>query len=166
MKPGTRVVIQPEEWGTGGRRWGQLVGAEGAAAHVVLYDGTECTFPRAWVFRARDLRGVRIREDSKLPGLIFWMRCKAFTLGLWIFLTRAAYPRLLRHELIHVAQYRELWYLGFAVLYLAFGAWHLARTRSFRAAYFSIPFEREAHAHDDTPGYLATRKRFAWRGIG
>lgn len=69
------------------------------------------------------------------------------------------------HELIHVAQQRELLYLPFFVCYLAEWLFLLCRHRSRMEAYRRISFEREAYRHQAEPEYLSRRKHYAmWRG--
>lgn len=53
--------------------------------------------------------------------------------------------RLLAHELVHVRQYYELGLIGFLARYLTAYVQQLARLRRHRAAYYAIPFEREAY---------------------
>lgn len=69
----------------------------------------------------------------------------------------------LRHESIHLAQERELWYVGYIVLYLLEYLWRLIQYRNGYLAYKNVRFEREAYGNEDTEGYLGTRKKFAWR---
>jgi len=64
------------------------------------------------------------------------------------------------HEAIHTAQMKELFYIGFYILYLAEWVWHLARLRNSNAAYHAISFEREAYVHENDMEYLKTRKMF------
>jgi hypothetical protein len=52
--------------------------------------------------------------------------------------------RLLRHELVHVRQWRRHGVLGFSVRYLAsYGKWRMLR-KGHRGAYLRIPLEIEA----------------------
>ena len=70
----------------------------------------------------------------------------------------------INHEAIHTAQMRETLYVGFYLWYVM--EW-LARliAAGFKAheAYRSISFEREAYEHEDEPGYLESRRPYAWR---
>ena len=68
---------------------------------------------------------------------------------------------MLNHELIHCCQQLEWLYIPFYLLYLAEWLWHLARLRSWDAAYRAISFEREAYAHDHDLNYLGHRPVFA-----
>ncbi len=70
----------------------------------------------------------------------------AITLGRVIVVRRRAAgdPHLLRHELVHVEQWRRLGVLGFLVRYLwAYGRWR-ACGHDHRGAYLRIPLEVEA----------------------
>lgn len=71
-------------------------------------------------------------------------------------------PQSINHEKIHTAQMRELWYVGFYVLYLLEWIYRLAFHT--RTAYRGISFEVEAYEHQYDYDYLKSRKRFAmWR---
>lgn len=72
---------------------------------------------------------------------------------------------VLRHEEIHTAQMRELFYVGFYILYFLEWLFRLVRqTYTGENAYRYISFEREAFTHAGKRNYLATRKAFAqWR---
>jgi hypothetical protein len=70
----------------------------------------------------------------------------ATTVGRVIFMRAASAgsPRLLRHELVHVGQWRRLGVVGFGVRYLAaYARWRLRRYPHW-AAYRRIPLEIEA----------------------
>ena len=68
----------------------------------------------------------------------------------------------LQHEAIHTAQMREMgyvfFYLWYAIEYLLIRAFH----RKQSGAYYDVSFEEEAHRYDTSPGYLYTRKHYAW----
>lgn len=67
------------------------------------------------------------------------------------------------HEKIHLVQQRELWVVGFYLLYIWY--WLKARAKGLNNndAYRSIPFEKEAYKHQNNLKYLKTRKSHAWR---
>lgn len=70
---------------------------------------------------------------------------------------------VLRHEAIHTAQMKELFYVGFYWMYLCFWIINLFRYRFDRmAAYRNICFEREAYAYSAETDYLSFRQKFAW----
>lgn len=74
----------------------------------------------------------------------------------FIFIWRhAVTPERVNHEEIHLAQWRELWIVGFLPVYLF---QYLVSD-----GYRDNPMEREAFNHQDDLTYLLTRKRFAWR---
>lgn len=95
-------------------------------------------------FAAINLFGVVVvRKDYAAPSFYYW-------------------EKLLRHEEIHTAQMKELWYIGFYLLY--FFEWLYWLVRRPKSAYFRISFEREAYEHQSDPYYLANRKKFAqWK---
>ncbi len=67
------------------------------------------------------------------------------------------------HENIHYAQERELWYVGFYLMYVLFylrGLWYF---RNHRDAYHSIPFEQEAYKNEGNSAYLNNRESMAWK---
>lgn len=68
--------------------------------------------------------------------------------------------RVIRHEEIYTAQMKELWYIGFYLLY--FLSWLFRLFYNTKKAYKSIPFEREAYDNERKPTYLSKRKKFAW----
>lgn len=71
-------------------------------------------------------------------------------------------PHSINHEKIHTAQMKELWYVGFYLLY--FFEWLARLVVSPTIAYRSISFEREAYDNQYNYDYLKSRKRFAqWR---
>jgi hypothetical protein len=100
---------------------------------------------------------VRIeRRDGAVLVLSRWAApgASATTLGHFIFMREASAgsERLLRHELVHVRQWRELGVLGFLRRYLrAYLGWRLRRYPHW-AAYRRIPLEIEAE-------WLARRER-------
>lgn len=71
-------------------------------------------------------------------------------------------PHDYNHEKIHTAQMKELWYVGFYLLY--FIEWLVRLVISPSTAYRGISFEREAYDNQYDYDYLKSRKRFAqWR---
>ena len=67
------------------------------------------------------------------------------------------------HEKIHLVQQRELWLVGFYLLYVWY--WLKARAKGLNGAdaYYAIPFEKEAYTHQNNLKYLKSRKSHAWR---
>lgn len=71
-------------------------------------------------------------------------------------------PHSINHEKIHTAQMKELWYVGFYLLY--FLEWLMRLVITPTVAYRNISFEREAYDNQYNYDYLKSRKRFAqWR---
>lgn len=66
------------------------------------------------------------------------------------------------HEAIHTAQMRELWYVGFYIIYLL--EWLYRLVFHTKTAYRGISFEVEAYDHEREPEYLLKREKFAqWK---
>jgi hypothetical protein len=70
----------------------------------------------------------------------------AITIGRFVSVRRAAAssPYLLRHELVHVRQWRRHGVVGFLVRYLGAYVSGRLRRKGHRGAYLRIPFEIEA----------------------
>ena len=69
---------------------------------------------------------------------------------------------IIRHELIHFKQQIELLVLPFYLLYFVFYLINLLVYRDHHLAYLNICFEREAYSNDANPGYLISRRHYAW----
>lgn len=70
---------------------------------------------------------------------------------------------VLSHESIHTAQMRELWYVGFYLLYVVEFAVRLLLSWRWRRAYRAVSFEREAYLHQYDPTYAVHGRRpYAW----
>ena len=69
----------------------------------------------------------------------------------------------LNHENIHSIQWRETWYIGFALLYVFHLLYLLLVYWNFHKAYRNICFELEAYNNDDYPNYLIYREKYAWK---
>ena len=70
--------------------------------------------------------------------------------------------RVVNHENIHYAQERELWFVGFYILYAIFFLLNLIATFNWKKAYRENAFEREAYIYEGAMRYLNKRERFAW----
>lgn len=71
-------------------------------------------------------------------------------------------PQDINHEKIHTAQMKELWYVGFYLLY--FVEWLVRLVFAPATAYRGISFEREAYDNQYDYDYLEKRIPFAqWR---
>ena len=105
-----------------------------------------------------------IVKNSKIPKYAsIFINVYAITLYPYVFIRDEGNDRVINHERIHLKQQRELWILGFYMLYVAFWLFNLIIYRSFQKAYNEIPFEREAYANDGDWVYLFNRKPHAWR---
>jgi hypothetical protein len=100
----------------------------------------------------------------------WFLRGSIVGMALWpVILLRKSYldsnPKrlesIIRHELIHCEQQKEMLILPFYIWYVT--EWliklcFLGKKRAYRA----ISFEREAYMHEDDPTYIQTRKRFSF----
>jgi len=112
------------------------------------------------------MKKIWIYENSRIPKLLSWfISIKAITIYPFIFVNgKVDSQRLQNHEMIHIAQQRELFLVGFYLLYGYYWVknllWH---KMPIQTAYREIPFEREAYHGQNFDNYLDTRQRMAWR---
>lgn len=86
----------------------------------------------------------------------------AMTIGEFIFAKRQLSKIEIQHEKIHVAQYRELLYIGFLLWYLIEFIVLLFKYCNWNKAYRNISFEKEAYSQQATPDYLKNRKHYSF----
>lgn len=70
--------------------------------------------------------------------------------------------RLINHEKIHIAQYKELFVIGFLVIYLYDFIVNYIKFKNFDEAYRKIGFEIEAYHFEGDSNYLHKRKKYIW----
>lgn len=68
---------------------------------------------------------------------------------------------LINHESIHTAQMKELWFVGFYLLYVLEWLWLMLNGISSNEAYHAISFEKEAYDNQANLAYLDSRKPFS-----
>jgi hypothetical protein len=96
----------------------------------------------------------------KIKRLPFGGNFLAITLGELILTTDKMDDYELNHELIHVAQQRELLYLPFFVWYVTEWLVLTLKYRDWMKAYYNIRFEREAYRHQHDLSYLSHRRHY------
>lgn len=69
-------------------------------------------------------------------------------------------PGFINHESIHVAQMKELGYVGFYIWYLV--EWLIKLFVYGRKAYENISFEKEANKYRFDQNYLKRRNHYEW----
>ncbi len=69
-------------------------------------------------------------------------------------------PEVINHEQIHLAQMKELLFIGFYVFYII--EWLVKLLKYGKKSYFNISFEREAYLNDTNLQYLSNRKRYSF----
>jgi hypothetical protein len=96
---------------------------------------------------------------------IFIKNVVAITLYPFIFVRkdRANNFWLINHEKIHLAQQKELWIIGFYILYLHDWIRGLIIYKNNLTAYKQIRFEQEAYEHQANLKYLEHRRPYAYR---
>ena len=96
---------------------------------------------------------------------IFIKNVAAITLYPFIFVKRdkAGDKKLINHELIHIEQQKELFVIGFYIIYLMDWVRGLLIYKNNLSAYYKIRFEQEAYEHDDDLNYLEHRRPYAYR---
>lgn len=106
-------------------------------------------------------------ENSRVPvwlSKLAPIEINAITLGLFVFARGTLSERVKRHETIHFHQYKELWFIGFILIYVydyLYSA--IIMKKGFtKEAYLAIRFEQEAYDCDEYINYLSIRSRWAW----
>jgi len=107
-------------------------------------------------------------ENSKIPvwlSKIAPINISAITLGPIVLSRGTLSERVKRHETIHYMQYKELFFIGFLLIYLydyLYAA--IIKKKGFtRESYLAIRFEQEAYLNDVYEDYLERRKKFRWK---
>ena len=105
-----------------------------------------------------------IIQNSNIPKyLSIFINIYAITLHPFIICRGEMDDRTLNHEKIHLAQQKELWIIGFYLLYVYYWLRGKMQGQSSLIAYLNIPFEVEAYSNENNQFYLLTRKRNSWR---
>jgi hypothetical protein len=107
-------------------------------------------------------------ENSKIPvwlSKVAPININAITLGPIVLSRGILSERVKRHETIHFMQYKELFFIGFLLIYLydyLYAA--LVKKKGFsRDSYLAIRFEQEAYENDHDLRYLEKRQKNAWK---
>ena len=70
---------------------------------------------------------------------------------------------LITHEKIHLLQWKELFYIGFPLIYYYYYFRNLFFLKNTRKAYYSNPFEIEAYAFQSSAEHLKNREALHWK---
>ena len=110
---------------------------------------------------------TKLIYDSKIPKyLSVFISINAITLYPYIIFSKKAEdvsPITVNHEMIHIEQQKELWVIGFYLLYVLYWIKNLIKYRNSSQAYMNIPFEIEAYTNEFEADYLDMRPKHAWR---
>ena len=105
-----------------------------------------------------------ILQNSNIPKyLSIFINIYAITLYPFIICKEEMDEVTLNHEKIHLAQQKELWIIGFYLLYVYYWMRRKWQGETSLASYLDIPFEKEAYQNETNPFYLLTRKKHSWR---
>ena len=96
---------------------------------------------------------------SKVSPIDVW----AVSIGPFVWCRGKLSEETKRHEAIHFQQQLEMLFVFQWITYFAFYALRRYEHDSWKAAYYEIPFEREAYDKAGQEDYLANRKRYAWQ---
>ena len=105
-----------------------------------------------------------IIQNSNIPKyLSIFINIYAITLYPFIICREEMDEIVLNHEKIHLAQQRELWIIGFYLLYVYY--WFLGKIAGETSliAYLNIPFEVEAYSNESNIEYLESREKNSWK---
>lgn len=104
---------------------------------------------------------MKVIESSIIP----FKGYKAINLFGVIFHRKDASPMKevdLNHEAIHTEQMKELWYIGFYLLYLFEWIFKVLVYLDFYKAYREIRFEKESYSNQNDLDYIKRRQKFNW----
>ena len=87
----------------------------------------------------------------------------AITLYPFIILSEEVDEYTMNHEMIHFEQQKELFVVGFYILYAYDFIKGMVKYKDRGTAYFMIRFEQEAYIHQNDLGYVVDREKYAWR---
>jgi len=87
----------------------------------------------------------------------------AITLFPFIILSEEVDEYTMNHELIHFEQQKELFLVGFYVLYAYDFVKGMIKYKNKDTAYFMIRFEQEAYNYENDLGYISDRNKYAWK---
>ncbi len=111
------------------------------------------------------MKNVRIIENSRIPALLSWfISIHAITLYPFIICRTVLDRRTRSHEFIHIAQQKELYVVGFFILYVWYWFKNIVwKKMSLSQAYKNIPFEIEAYENEHDELYALCRKPMGWK---
>lgn len=87
---------------------------------------------------------------------------KAINLFGVVFTKKPLNKREITHESIHTEQLKELFYIGFYLLYCLEFIYRLISIGKWHEAYRNISFEKEAYSNQNESEYIINRPKYAW----
>jgi len=105
-----------------------------------------------------------IITNSRIPKLLsIFIDVYAIALYPFIFVKDGSSDTTNNHERIHLAQQKELWIIGFYILYVYEWLRNVISGMNNFDAYMNISFEREAYGNQKNLTYLQTRDIMSWK---
>ena len=87
----------------------------------------------------------------------------AITLFPFIILSEEVDEYTMNHEMIHFEQQKELFVVGFYILYAYDFVKAMVKYKSKETSYFLIRFEQEAYTYQNDLGYIIDRNKHSWK---
>ena len=109
------------------------------------------------------MKPIIIKSNKFLNSISWFFEVGGITLFPFIIVRPDVSKSTINHESIHIAQYSELFVIGFLLMYLWDWVKGLIKYKDPKVAYEKIRFEQEAYEYARNFKYLSNRKRFAWR---
>lgn len=127
----------------------------------------DISLPRFAVIGVKDKMFPIFFENSKVPKWISKVapiEVGGFSFFMFVWVRYNLTDTIRRHETIHYLQQRELFFIPYHVLYIAFHLMLLIfhRGRGSRYAYIKSPFEIESYSNQHCDSYIESRPKFAW----
>ena len=119
--------------------------------------------PIVFTVTSIDMKPIIIKSDKFLDSVSWFFKVGGITLFPFIIVREKTNKTTIKHESIHIAQYIELFVIGFLVLYLWDWVRGLIKYKDTNVAYRKIRLEQEAYEYQRSFTYLDKRERFAWK---
>tara|TARA_R110002012_G_scaffold302922_1_gene504415 strand:+ start:101 stop:439 length:339 start_codon:yes stop_codon:yes gene_type:complete len=87
----------------------------------------------------------------------------AITLFPFIIISEEVDEYTMNHEMIHYEQQKELFVIGFYLLYAYDFVKGMVKYKNKDLAYFLIRFEQEAYTYQNDLGYIVDREKHSWK---
>lgn len=103
-----------------------------------------------------------VRSDFLCKCFSWWFKVSGIALWPFAIVKKDAAPAIVRHELIHLEQYKDLWIIGMPFVAIWDFTKGYIKYKDCMEAYRRCRIEQEAYTNQSDPDYIKNRKRFAW----